>query len=431
MNRLWLLILLLPALNACGHQSKKDAPAAPAAQIYGSAGYNAKAIASIKTYDHYNQETGVATGFFIDKNLLVANLNDIKGCFKAKVAALGSEEYSDVEGYLAFDHKTNLVLLRTFVRTKTPVKVYPQVSLGDSCYLPFRKEGKLFSKKLFKQAPATIDSVSVYPTLADTEGGYPVFNYNHQLSGIVQTREVNGASVKAIVPVQYIEQLRAKAGAELGSVFDLSTKSSKAYPSYKTIGSFNIVTSMGHIRIKLYNETPEYRDNFIRLVSDGFYDSLLVHRVLKGFLIQTGAADSRHAKRDDVVGWQGPGYTLPVIKNPKLYHKRGAVAASKLPADRNPRNRCDGSQFYIVSGRVFSHAELDDMEKKDGKKFTPEQRTAYTTVGGAPYLDGDYTVFGEVAAGMEVVDKIANVETYNVDRPLKDIRVWRIEMLKN
>jgi cyclophilin family peptidyl-prolyl cis-trans isomerase len=180
----------------------------------------------------------------------------------------------------------------------------------------------------------------------------------------------------------------------------------------------------------LFDETPEYRDNFIKLVSDDFYDSLLVHRVIKDFLIQTGAADTRNAGRDDVVGWQGPGYSIPMKLVPGIFHRRGAIAASKLPTERNPRNFSDGSQFYVVCGRVFTPEELDKIEKQKNKKFTPEQRQVYTTIGGAPYLDGDYTVFGEVVSGMEVVDKIASVEVYNVDRPEKDIRIIDVEIIK-
>ena len=210
----------------------------------------------------------------------------------------------------------------------------------------------------------------------------------------------------------------------------MATKSNKIYPSYKTIKGCRIVTDQGSITIQLFNETPEYRDNFIRLVSDNFYDSLLIHRVIKGFLIQTGAADTKYAAHDDVVGWQGPGYTLPLDVKPGLFHMRGAVASSKLPSDQNSRNRCDGSQFYIVSGRVYSSVELDDLEKSKKMKFTPQQRELYTSIGGAPHLDGDYTVFGEVTSGIELVDRLSRVETYAVDRPVKDIRVRKIELIK-
>ena len=177
---------------------------------------------------------------------------------------------------------------------------------------------------------------------------------------------------------------------------------------------------------------PEYRDNFIKLVSDHYYDSLLVHRVLPSFLIQTGAADTKYAKPGDVIGWQGPGYTLPIIDNQKHFHKRAAVAASKLPPDRNPKNRCDGGQFYVVCGRRFSSAELDKIAREDHKTFTPAQRQAYATVGGAPHLDGDYVVFGEVTQGMDVVDAISRVELTGDkgDRPVKEVRILSLSLIR-
>ncbi len=187
---------------------------------------------------------------------------------------------------------------------------------------------------------------------------------------------------------------------------------------------------MGNINIKLYNQTPSFRDNFIKLVSDQFYDSLLVHRVISDFLIQTGAADSKYAGNDDVVGWQGPGYNLKTKIITGLYHKRGAVAASKLPPERNPKDRSDGSQFYIISGRIFSMTELRDLEKEKGMRFTQSQIDTYTTVGGAPHLDGEYSVFAEVVSGMDIVDKIAAVKTYSVDRPIDDIRILKIEAIR-
>jgi peptidyl-prolyl cis-trans isomerase A (cyclophilin A) len=424
--RYFLVFVLMALIGACGG-SDKSSPKKLPVQTYGSYSTNAKAMVQLKLLNHYNQEIGMAYGFFVDKNLVVANLSDIKGCYKLKVATWGSDQYSDVEGYLAFDPKSDLVLLRTFVRTKNPVHVYANAPLADSCYILYKDKGKPLGTSFSVQPKAVIDSINVYPLSNKVTSGFPVFNGNHQLCGIVQMRQLNGQPHAVVVPSSYLTRLKSMQTGNLYSVFELSTKSSKVYPHHSTINGFRMVTSMGNITIRLYNETPEYRDNFIRLVTDGFYDSLLVHRVIKGFLIQTGAADSRHAKRDDVVGWQGPGYTLPIVTHPNLFHKRGAIAASKLPSDRNPKNRCDGSQFYIVSGRIFSVDELNDLEKKEGKKYTADQRNVYTTLGGAPYLDGDYTVFGEVTAGMDIVDEISNVETYNIDRPLKDIRVWRID----
>jgi cyclophilin family peptidyl-prolyl cis-trans isomerase len=187
---------------------------------------------------------------------------------------------------------------------------------------------------------------------------------------------------------------------------------------------------MGNITIKLFNETPEYRDNFIRLAKEGFYDSLLIHRVIADFGIQTGAADTRYADPDDNVGWKGPGYTIPAHIVPGLYHKRGMIGSPRKPDTKNRRRRSDGSQFYIVSGRKYFDEELDELEEQNNYTFSAEQRQAYKTVGGAPHLDGSYTIFGKVVSGMDVVDKIVKVETDKRWRPVKDIRIKRVVILK-
>lgn len=181
--------------------------------------------------------------------------------------------------------------------------------------------------------------------------------------------------------------------------------------------------------MRLLDQTPEYKENIIRLVTDQFYNSLLVHRVLSNYLIQTGAADSRHAGPDSQVGWQGPGYTIPMHLVPGIFHRRGMVAASKLPQDHNKSNRSDGSQFYIVSGRKFSNKDLDEIEKEYHKKFSAAQREVYSTVGGAPYLDDDYTIFAEVTSGMDVVDRIAALPL-NGDRPIQDVRIYRATLIR-
>jgi cyclophilin family peptidyl-prolyl cis-trans isomerase len=191
-----------------------------------------------------------------------------------------------------------------------------------------------------------------------------------------------------------------------------------------------IETDMGDITIKLYNSTPQYRDNFVKLVREGYYNDLLVHRVIKDFCIQSGAADTRLAEPDDVVGWKGPGYSLPAHFVPGLYHKRGVVGSPRKPDTDNSRKRSDGSQFYIVTGRIYTDAELDDFEKESGYKYTEEQRNVYKTIGGAPHLDGSYTIFGEVVNGMDVADRISIVEVKSDMRPKKDIRVKKIRILE-
>ena len=182
-----------------------------------------------------------------------------------------------------------------------------------------------------------------------------------------------------------------------------------------------ISTEHGDIVLKLYNETPEHRDNFLKLVGEGFYDGTLFHRVINQFMIQGGDPGSRNAEPGQMLGSGGPDYTIPAEIIPGLIHKKGALAAARQGDHVNPERRSSGSQFYIVHGRTFSFEDIDTMEERMGAGLTAKQRNTYTTVGGAPHLDGAYTVFGEVVSGLEVVDKIAAIETGVADRPVVDI----------
>lgn len=184
-----------------------------------------------------------------------------------------------------------------------------------------------------------------------------------------------------------------------------------------------ISTQYGNIVIKLYNNTPLHRDNFIKLVEDGFYEDLLFHRVINSFMIQGGDPESRNAAPGKMLGGSGPGYTVPAEFKAENFHKKGAVAGARLPDNINPKKESSGSQFYIVQGRAFSDMELNQMEKSTGVKYTAEQRNVYKTIGGTPHLDNGYTVFGEVVEGLDVVDKIAAVKTAKGDRPLEDIKM--------
>ncbi len=184
-----------------------------------------------------------------------------------------------------------------------------------------------------------------------------------------------------------------------------------------------IETSMGDITIELYNETPEHRDNFVKLVKDGYYVGTLFHRVINQFMIQGGDPDSKNAEPGQQLGSGGPGYTVKAEFVDGLYHEKGALAAARQGDNVNPEKRSSGSQFYIVQGRPFSHEELDMMEQKYDTSFSNEQRKIYTTIGGTPHLDGDYTVYGKVIDGLEVVDKIASVKTDRNNRPIEDVEV--------
>lgn len=232
-------------------------------------------------------------------------------------------------------------------------------------------------------------------------------------------------------------------------------------------------TTMGNITVALYNETPKHRDNFIKLVKEGVYDSTLFHRVIKQFMIQAGDPDSKNASDTAMLGSGDVGYTIPAEFNPKFFHKKGVLAAARQGDDVNPEKASSGCQFYIVTGRKFTEPQLLGMENKINEqreealfdslarqhmkeiykmrkagdnagllelqdtleaqareladkeekfRFTPEQIKAYSTIGGAPHLDGSYTVFGEVTEGMEVVDNIEIAKTNRADRPIENIR---------
>ena len=184
-----------------------------------------------------------------------------------------------------------------------------------------------------------------------------------------------------------------------------------------------IETDFGNITVRLYNETPRHRDNFLKLVNDGFYDGLLFHRVIKNFMIQGGDPKSKDAQPGQMLGDGGLTYTVPAEFVPTLFHKKGALAAARQGDNVNPNKESSSCQFYIVQGNVWNLNQLKMMEYQMQKHFSQAQIDAYTTVGGTPHLDGDYTVFGEVVEGLEVVDKIAAVQCGQFDRPVKDVKM--------
>lgn len=184
-----------------------------------------------------------------------------------------------------------------------------------------------------------------------------------------------------------------------------------------------ISTDLGDIVLKLYNETPAHRDNFLSLTKDGFFDGTLFHRVINQFMIQGGDPSSKEAQAGQPLGSGGPGYTIPAEITDGLIHRKGALAAARQGDQMNPERRSSGSQFYIVHGRTFTPEELEVFAQRSGMALTELQKSVYTTVGGAPHLDNAYTVFGEVVSGLDVVDKIATTQTGPGDRPVNDIRM--------
>jgi cyclophilin family peptidyl-prolyl cis-trans isomerase len=188
-----------------------------------------------------------------------------------------------------------------------------------------------------------------------------------------------------------------------------------------------IKTDYGKIVMVLYDNTPLNRDNMIKLAKKHYYDSTLFHRVIPQFVIQGGDPDSKHAKPGQALGEGDLGYRVPAEINDVDFHKRGALGVAR---DNTPDKSGSACQFYIVTGKKYTDADLDNMEKHGGHKFTAAQREAYKTVGGVPHLDGGYTVFGEVTEGMDVVEKISNEPRDQHDRPKQDIRIISLRVIK-
>lgn len=190
-------------------------------------------------------------------------------------------------------------------------------------------------------------------------------------------------------------------------------------------------TTMGNIVVRLSDSTPLHRDNFLKLVKTGYYDGTLFHRVIQRFMIQGGDPDSRTAAPGQHLGDGGPSYVVPAEFRPTLFHKKGVIAAAR---DNNPEKSSSASQFYLTQGKVFTEAGLDSLETFRLKRKIPaDQRKVYTTLGGVPHLDQNYTVFGEVIKGIEVVDSIAAVPTSkgaDKDRPLQDVRITKVKLIK-
>jgi peptidyl-prolyl cis-trans isomerase B (cyclophilin B) len=196
-------------------------------------------------------------------------------------------------------------------------------------------------------------------------------------------------------------------------------------------------TNMGNIVIELYNETPKHRDNFLKLVRAGFYDGVLFHRVIKDFMIQAGDPASKQAEANQLLGDSNEPYSVPAeICFPKLFHKRGALAAAREGDDVNPERKSSAFQFYIVYGQEFNEPMLDRVQQRIDKytdgtvQLTPELREVYKTLGGTPHLDGQYTVYGEVVEGLDIVEKIQAVETDANDRPVEDVKIIKAEVIE-
>jgi peptidyl-prolyl cis-trans isomerase B (cyclophilin B) len=189
-------------------------------------------------------------------------------------------------------------------------------------------------------------------------------------------------------------------------------------------------TDLGTIEIQLSAATPQHRDNFIKLIKSKAYEGLLFHRVINTFMVQAGDPDSKNAPTGQLLGNGGPGYNVPAELEADLYHTRGALAAARMPDQINPKKESSGSQFYIVQGSSVSDMLLDKVESMYGFKYAAAQRELYKKVGGTPHLDKNYTVFGHVITGLEVVDKIAAVKVDANNRPVSDIKIIKVRIKK-
>ncbi|MDQ2864244.1 MAG: peptidylprolyl isomerase [Bacteroidota bacterium] len=212
-------------------------------------------------------------------------------------------------------------------------------------------------------------------------------------------------------------------------IFIVSCSASKKAGKTKAEQKVMITTNYGTMVLKLYNKTPVHRNNFIKLVKEHFYDSLLFHRVIKGFMLQGGDPESKYAKPGEIIGEGSLKYTIPAEFDTAYFHKKGALGAARESDDNNPRKRSSSKQFYIVEGKTFTNAEMDKMEEKLHIKIPESHREIYRTIGGTPFLDMSYTVFGEVISGFDVIDKIAHLPVDDNNRPLQNVRM-KISLIK-
>jgi len=396
-----------------------------------------KILAAVVSFDSFdgNRILESGQGFFVTEDIIATRYSLVSQASNIVFSPLDTDKKYRCNTYIAVDRINDIILLKVDSVNRNPVELYlgTAPNTAKTMYISASpgKTVQLFTGQLLNQT--TVQGSRLYRItnrIRNTNFGAPVFVSNQKAIGIAFSDVVSYEMQSFAIPSEYISRLLEKQNELPKSLESLRSAASEAVSAEnRRIKGLVLETDMGNITIRLFNETPEYRDNFIKLVKENYYDSLLIHRVISNFGIQTGAADTRYAEKGDLVGWKGPGYTLPAHIVPGLFHKRGMIGSPRKPDTQNQRRRADGSQFYIVTGRIYFDKELDDIEEENGYKFTAEQRRVYKTIGGAPHLDGTYTIFGEVISGLEVADQIVQVETDRQWRPLEDIRLKKIRII--
>lgn len=436
-----LFLIMVFLLFSCKTKEKKQVEQKPEPQKTEVKSQNAEweeimpSIVKIDSYDG-NRILESGQGFFVAEDLIVTKYSLINQANKVLVTPFDSDKKFTSDKYVAVDRINDLIILQVDNIKRKPIELFQGIvpNSARSSYISPNTEKiiQLFTGKVLNLS--SVQGTKLYRItnrVRKSTFGMPIFVSNKKAIGIAFSATVNYEMQSFAIPSTFIASLLSKRNKVPATLESLRSNSNeKVSAENRKIKGLVLETDLGNITIRLFNETPEYRDNFIKLAKEHYYDSLLIHRVIADFGIQSGAADTRYAEKGDIVGWKGPGYTVPAHIVPGFFHKRGMIGSPRKPDTKNQRLRSDGSQFYIVSGRKYFDNELDELEEQNDYKFSAIQRQAYKTVGGSPHLDGSYTIFGEVTSGMEIVDKIVKVETDREWRPLEDIRLKKVTILK-
>ncbi len=441
-NLAQLLIIVFVLFSCSGKEKQKsDSPKPKSTETENQQNSNAaweEIRSSIVTFNSFDDDRILekGQGFFVGENLIATKYSLVSRASKIVYSPLNENVQFTADKFVAVDRINDLIILYTDSVQRKPIELFNGVAPNSAktSYIGSTpgKQVQLFSGKLLNLA--TVKGTKLYRItnrVRKANFGMPILVSNKQAIGIAFSAVESYEMQSFAIPSMFISQLLEKRNQIPATLESLRSNTSEAVAAEnRKIKGLVLETDYGNITIRLFNETRAYRDNFIKLAKEHYFDSLLIHRVISNFGIQSGAADTRYAEKGDIVGYKGPGYTIPAHIVPGLFHKRGMIGSPRKPDTKNQRQRSDGSQFYIVSGRKYSDAEMNELEKENNYKFSAAQRQAYKTVGGAPHLDGSYTVFGEVISGMDVVDKIVQVETDDQWRPLEDIRLKKVTILK-